>query len=127
MIKFAIDGSEPDIIKQFIKMKFILGSENEEYIKLHCNAIKMVSEVFKYSSCPFDFSKSKIVENISKIIPNILLERETAPFSDIYSLHRRIAGFFIICSRLGAAIGSHKIFNQVLEKYNTRRVKSTSN
>ncbi|KAL5367063.1 ABC1-like protein kinase [Cryptosporidium parvum] len=127
MIRFAISGSEPDIIKQFIKMKFILGTESEDFIKLHCDAIKMVSEVFKYSPSPFDFSKSEIVANISKIVPNILLNRETPPLSDIYSLHRRIAGFFIICSRLGAAINSHKIFNQVLEKYNTRRVKSTPN
>lgn len=117
MIKLAISGSDTDIIKQFIKMKFILGTENEGYIKLHINAIKMVSEIFKPSPSPFNFSKSEIVQNISNIIPNILLERETPPLSEIYSLHRRIAGFFVICNRLGAEIDSHKIFTQVLEKY----------
>lgn len=117
MIKLAISGSDADIIKQFIKMKFILGTESEDYIKLHLNAIKMVSEMFKPSWSPFNFSKSEIVENISNIIPNILLERETPPLSEIYSLHRRIAGFFIICNKLGAEIDSHKIFSQVLGKY----------
>lgn len=59
----------------------------------------MVSEAFRYFLFSFNFSKSKIFENITNITSKITLERET-PLSDIYSLSRHIARFFIICNRL---------------------------
>lgn len=67
----------------------------------------------------FDFSGQDISDRVRKHIPTLIAERLTPPPEDTYSLHRKLSGLFLLCSKLGARVDCRS----ELVKYWERREK----
>lgn len=66
---------------------------------------------------PFDFSKQDTTRRIHRLVPVMLEHRLTPPPEETYSLHRKMSGAFLLCTRLGAVIPCHDLFSTTYQKY----------
>lgn len=86
----------------------------------HVEAVMILGEAFA-SAEPFDFGTQSTTQRIQSLIPVMLRHRLTPPPEETYSLHRKMAGSFLICSKLKARISCRDMFLDVYNAYNQRR------
>jgi len=65
----------------------------------------------------FDFGKQDTTTKIHQLIPILLDHRLTPPPEDSYSLHRKLSGAFLLCTKLGAVFNCHTIFQRIYNQY----------
>lgn len=82
----------------------------------HCNAVLILAEVFS-SDTAFDFGRQDTTLRIQKLIPTIVAERLCPPPEEIYSLHRKLSGVFLLCAKLKVKITCRDMFLEVYKKY----------
>lgn len=82
----------------------------------HVDAVLTLGEPFA-SAAPFNFRKQNITQRIHELIPVMLKHRLTPPPQESYSLHRKLAGAFLICTKLDAKIDCRSILEKIYHNY----------
>ena len=74
---------------------FLTGEENKAMKQAHEDSIITVGEPFAYEG-EFDFGSQMMTQRIYKLMPIMFKNRLKAPPPEVYSLHRKLSGFFFI-------------------------------
>jgi len=82
----------------------------------HVDAVMILGEVFS-SDNPFDFGGQDTTLRIQKLVPTMISERLCPPPEEIYSLHRKLSGVFLLCAKLKVKMSCRSMFLNVYEKY----------
>jgi aarF domain-containing kinase len=69
------------------------------------------------ASAPYDFAASQISARVRQHLPTMMRLRLCPPPSEIYSLHRKLSGAYMLCIRLGATIDCREAFERVRDEY----------
>lgn len=93
----------------------------QAFQEAHVEAVMILGEAFANSD-PFDFGTQSTTQRIQSLIPVMLRHRLTPPPEETYSLHRKMAGSFLICSKLGAKIACKDMFLDIYNSYQQRRL-----
>lgn len=83
----------------------------------HVEAVMILGEVFHKSSEPYDFGSHDTTRRIQSLIPTMLKHRLCPPPEEVYSLHRKLSGIFMLVSKLGVKLECKSMFEKVYEMY----------
>ena len=89
-------------------------------IDAHTEAVMTVGKPFTRDG-DFNFKEENMTGHIHELIPIMIKYRLTSPPEETYSLHRKLAGSFLLCSKLGAIIPAKKFFMDVYNNYNKNK------
>lgn len=85
-------------------------------INTHTDAVMILGEPFAKDE-PFDFGTQDTSRRIMDLIPVMLHHRLTPPPEEAYSLHRKMSGSFLLCTKLGAVIECKSLFDKIWKDY----------
>uniref|UniRef100_A0A7N8XYL5 NUMB like endocytic adaptor protein n=1 Tax=Mastacembelus armatus TaxID=205130 RepID=A0A7N8XYL5_9TELE len=120
VVHAASVGDRATVLSKSKDLKFLTGFEAKAFEEAHVEAVMILGEAF-VSTEPFDFGTQSTTQRIHSLIPVMLHHRLTPPPEETYSLHRKMAGSFLICSKLKARIPCRDMFLDVYNAYNERR------
>ncbi|KAM6959251.1 atypical kinase COQ8B, mitochondrial [Aplochiton taeniatus] len=120
VVHAASIGDRATVLQKSKDLKFLTGFETKAFQDAHVEAVMILGEAFA-SSEPFDFSTQSTTQRIQELVPVMLRHRLTPPPEETYSLHRKMAGSFLICSKLGARIACRDMFLDIYNAYNQRK------
>ncbi|XP_067400037.1 atypical kinase COQ8A, mitochondrial-like isoform X2 [Emydura macquarii macquarii] len=116
IIKAAAEGDRAGVLQGSIALRFLTGYETQTMKDAHVDAVMILGEAFAADG-PFDFGAQNTTRRIHALLPIMLHHRLTPPPEETYSLHRKMAGSFLICARLGACIPCRPIFRHAYARY----------
>ena len=94
------------------KLGFLTGDEHQDMTSAHVEAALIVGEPF-INHEPYDFGNSSLTRKISQYGSTFMKYRLTPPPTEAYSLHRKLAGAFLLCIKLKACIPCRDILESM--------------
>ena len=104
------------VIKYSEALGFLTGDETQRMIDIQADAVLRLGEPFTISGA-FDFYNQMMTHDINSMIPDMLKFRLTPPPDASYSLHRKMAGTFLLVGRLRAFIDCKSLFARARSDY----------
>lgn len=98
------------------RMGFLTGDENEIMLEAHKMSGFVLGEPFATDDA-YDFKDSGITGRISDHGSAFLQHRLTPPPEEVYTLHRKLAGTYNLCIKLGANIKCRDLLIDILERH----------
>lgn len=83
----------------------------------HTDAIMILGEVFLQHVGEFDFGAQNTTRRIQQLVPTIISHRLCPPPEEIYSLHRKLSGVFLLCAKLRVKMNCRDMFLEVYNNY----------
>ncbi|XP_051534629.1 atypical kinase COQ8B, mitochondrial [Myxocyprinus asiaticus] len=120
VVHAASVGDRATVLQKSKDLKFLTGFEAKAFEDAHVEAVMILGEAFA-SADAFDFGTQSTTQRIQSLIPVMLQHRLTPPPEESYSLHRKMAGSFLICSKLKARISCRNMFLDIYNAYKQRR------
>lgn len=113
----AANKDEATILAVSKELGFITGDETDEFIEAHIQAGLVVGEPFADSADTFDFGNSHLTARLGQYSGTFLRHRLTPPPTEAYSLHRKLAGAFLLCIKIKADIHCRDILEDTFNSY----------
>lgn len=113
----SANRDEATLMEQSYTMKFLTGEENDKMLRAHKLSGYTVGEPF-WSDEPFDFRGSNISTRMGEHTAVFLQHRLTPPPEEVYTLHRKLAGAYMLCIKLGAVIRCRDMLEDIVKGHN---------
>lgn len=112
----AANRDEETLMAQSHRMGFLTGEENDEMKRAHLLSGFTVGEPFQQHA-PFDFKASRISSRMGEHTSVFLQHRLTAPPTEVYTLHRKLAGAYMLCIQLGAVVSCRDLLENIVLRH----------
>ncbi|XP_071718631.1 protein ABC transporter 1, mitochondrial [Rutidosis leptorrhynchoides] len=116
MVVACANCDREGIIEMSKRLGFLTGEESEIMLDAHVQAAYIVGLPFAKPG-DYDFRANNITQSVSNVGSTMLRHRLTPPPDEVYSLHRKLAGAFLACIKIGAVVPCRELLLQVYESY----------
>eukprot|EP00351_Strombidinopsis_sp_SopsisLIS2011_P005836 CAMPEP_0116875472 /NCGR_PEP_ID=MMETSP0463-20121206/7443_1 /TAXON_ID=181622 /ORGANISM="Strombidinopsis sp, Strain SopsisLIS2011" /LENGTH=139 /DNA_ID=CAMNT_0004521169 /DNA_START=1415 /DNA_END=1830 /DNA_ORIENTATION=+ len=94
------------------RINFLTGEENKEMLNAHNTGVMIVGEPFRHTDGLYDFGSADFTKSVMEILPTMSKYRLTPPPKEVYSLHKKVVGTYLICIKLNAKVAARQIFEK---------------
>jgi len=112
----AAARDEDAIVEASCRMGFFTGHENASMVRAHVNSGLVIGEPFAQTE-PYDFKAARITRRVSDHTATFARQRLTPPPDQVYSLHRKLAGAYLLCIRMGAKFPCRDLLERTVEAH----------
>ncbi|NXX23701.1 COQ8B kinase, partial [Podargus strigoides] len=92
------------------------AEQHQAFEEAHVAAVMILGEAFSGGQ-PFDFGGVGTAQRVQALLPVMIRYRLTPPPEETYALHRKIAGAFLACARLGGRVPCRRLFEECYARY----------
>lgn len=124
VIKAAAEQDRQGIVDSSLEIGFLTGYESKLFEQAHIDAVLILGEAFSYDGL-YDFGGQTTTRRITELMPTMLHHRLAPPPEEIYSLHRKFSGIFLMCAKLKAKINCKELFDEARVKYELDRIRKS--
>lgn len=90
-------------------------------LKAHVDSILTLAEPFTNGAPEvYDFENQTITDRVRSNIGLMLKERLAPPPEETYSLHRKLSGAFLLCSKLRSRVEAREMFARAVKVWEGR-------
>lgn len=104
------------VIEKSVALGFLTGREGREMLDAHVESVMLLGKPFRNRDENYDFASENIPGQVQKLVPTMVRLRLKPPPMPAYSLHRRLSGTILLCTRLKASVPSGKIFWEMYDR-----------
>lgn len=116
IVKSSADHDTETLMDVSHQMGFLTGEENDIMLEAHKMSGFTVGEPFATDEA-YDFGRSGISARLSGHSSAFLQHRLTPPPPEVYTLHRKLAGAYNLCIKLGAIIPCRDLLDEIVENH----------
>lgn len=116
VIMAAAKNDRKTVQEYSIKMGFLTGYETAAMLNAHVDAVMILGEVFSVPG-DFDFGSQDTTRRIAQLVPVMVAHRLCPPPDEIYSLHRKLSGVFLLCAKLRTKFDVKPDFDAIVKDY----------
>ncbi|KAK0092666.1 hypothetical protein PV326_000888 [Microctonus aethiopoides] len=117
VINGASNGDRDKVLRLSREMKFLTGYESKLMEDAHVDAVMILGEIFDTKHEKYDFAGQNVTMSLQALVPTILNHRLCPPPEEIYSLHRKLSGVFLLCAKLKVKINCRDMFREIYNNY----------
>ncbi|KOC68611.1 Ubiquinone biosynthesis protein coq-8 [Habropoda laboriosa] len=117
IIHAASEGNRDKILNLSREMGFLTGYESKIMEEAHVDTVMVLGQVFDKNHKYYDFGGQDVTKRIQSLVPTILDHRLCPPPEEIYSLHRKLSGVFLLCAKLQVKINCRDMFYEIYANY----------
>ncbi|XP_025269973.1 atypical kinase COQ8B, mitochondrial isoform X1 [Camponotus floridanus] len=117
VINAASEGNRNKVLQLSREMKFLTGYESKIMENAHVDAVMILGQIFDNNHEYYDFGGQDVTKRIQVLVPTIIHHRLCPPPEEIYSLHRKLSGIFLLCAKLGVRIKCRDMFRDIYANY----------
>ena len=112
----AANGDRATVEAVSVRLGFLTGLESRAMLDAHVDSAMIVGEPFRARGA-FDFRGAGITARVARYGAVFADQRLTPPPKEVYALHRKLAGAFLICIRMGAVMECRDLLEQLHAGY----------
>ncbi|XP_076273318.1 ubiquinone biosynthesis protein COQ8, mitochondrial isoform X2 [Rhynchophorus ferrugineus] len=116
ILKAACDGNTDVVLSKSREIGFLTGYESKIMEDAHVDAVMMLGEIFRTPG-KYDFAQQDLTARIQNLAQTMLVHRLCPPPEEVYSLHRKLSGVFLLLSKLRVKINCRDRFLELYEEY----------
>jgi aarF domain-containing kinase len=116
LIWAAAERDEDAIVEVSCRMGFFTGHENTAMVRAHVNSGLVIGEPFA-SHEAYDFKAARITARVSEHTAVFTKQRLTPPPEEVYSLHRKLVGAYLMCIRMGARFPGRDLLERTVQRH----------
>lgn len=115
IIRAAARQDRSAIVEWSRKLGFLTGDETIAMRDAHVDAVLALGLPFTVSdSYDFSLASDQVTNRVQRLIPTMISYRLTPPPDESYSLHRKLSGVFLLCTRLRARVDCRALLEEAL-------------
>lgn len=116
IIQAAIESDREKVLSKSQDIGFLSGFEAEAFKVAHVDSVMIIGESIRHPG-KFNFGRQSVTKQIHNLVPVMLRHRLKPPPEEIYSLHRKLSGLFLLFTKLKAEIDCRSAFEETTRGY----------
>jgi len=118
IIDCAAHQDREGVLKFSRELGFLTGYESQVMNDAHVDSVMLLAVPF-HENKPYNFGQQRITHEIQDLSAVMLKERLCPPPPEVYSLHRKLSGLFLLAGKLDAQFNCYVIWQDIRSSFRT--------